>query len=139
MSPEAEPTTTVRDVADLPAVEDYDFADSRFLFVQAGSAIFYTRVLAKSTMPTHAHQECHQFSFIVAGSGYVEIEGRRIEVNKGMCIRIPAGQSHLWHNPNDVPLEYLEVKTPARGDYSMIKFVKDRYPDTDDNSLGINV
>ncbi|UCD28818.1 MAG: cupin domain-containing protein [Planctomycetota bacterium] len=139
MSSNAKPTIAVQLLDDLQPVEAYDFADSRFLFVQPEMGLFYTRVMARSTMPAHVHQTAHQFSFIVGGKGSVEIGDRRIEVEKGMCIRIPAGLSHSWHNPGDEMLEYVEAKIPARRDSNMIDFVKDRFPNIDDRQLAIDL
>ncbi|MHC4444424.1 MAG: cupin domain-containing protein [Planctomycetota bacterium] len=102
-------------------------------------ALFYTRVMPHSTMPAHVHEDAHQFSFIVSGAGQVEMKERSIEVAKGMCIRIPAGVYHSWHNPNNEMLEYMEAKIPASGDSDMISFVKNRFSDIDNQRLGIDV
>jgi mannose-6-phosphate isomerase-like protein (cupin superfamily) len=90
-------------------------------------------------MPAHVHPDCHQFSFIVSGHGQVEANDVRIDVNRGICVRIPAGVSHAWHNPGDEPLEYVEVKIPATGETDMIRYVKDLFPRFDDHQLGINI
>jgi len=127
----------IQQVDDLQPAEAYDFADSRFLFVQPEMGMFYTRVMPNSTMPAHVHEDCHQFSFIVSGRGKVEIGDSHFEMSRGQCIRIPAGQTHSWHNPHPETLEYLEVKIPTGAGKDMVRFVKDRFPEIDDHLLAI--
>ena len=132
-------TTAVQCIDDLPMIEDYPTADSRFVFVQEEFALFYTLVKPHSTMNSHVHPKAHQFSFIVQGTGQVEMGDQRLDVKKGMCIRIPAGVYHSWYNPNDQMLDYLEVKIPSRGSPDMIRYCKDIFPNIDDRKLGIGI
>jgi mannose-6-phosphate isomerase-like protein (cupin superfamily) len=128
----------VRDVEQLAPVEAYDFADARFLFVMAQAGIFYTRVMPRSTMPSHVHEGCHQFSFIVRGRGTIEIPNRRLDVRPGLCVQIPAGTPHAWHNPFDHMLEYLELKVPREGAPDMIEYLRRLFPQHDNQTLAIH-
>lgn len=61
---------------------------------------------------THSRRSEHWF--VVRGKGFVTLEGKRIDVQRGDAVDIPVGAAHRIQNTGDGPLLFVEVQ---HGDY----------------------
>lgn len=55
----------------------------------------------KTDVHSHGHEE---FSYIVAGSGWIAIEDERHHCQQGDFVFVPAFARHAWWNDGDIPL-----------------------------------
>jgi mannose-6-phosphate isomerase len=61
---------------------------------------------------THSRRSEHWF--VVRGTGFVTIDGKRIDVQRGDAVDVPVGAAHRIQNTGDAPLLFVEVQ---HGDY----------------------
>jgi mannose-6-phosphate isomerase-like protein (cupin superfamily) len=62
-------------------------------------------------MPLHAHEDGEQCYYILAGKGYLVMEGNSYELAPGMAAFIPMGVEHYTENPGDELFTYVEFRT----------------------------
>ena len=132
-------TVAVRDAAALAAAEQYNEADSKYLFVQPQLGMFLNTVYVGQEMSEHVHDEYHQFVYVVEGRGRGHIAGEPVALRPGISIRVPAGVPHAWRNSGDGPLTYVELKVPAGPDANLQQYVEQSLPDVDRRLLGIDL
>lgn len=60
----------------------------------------------------HAHRDEHWFA--VKGQGVITLEGRKIFLNPGEAVDIPAGSAHRAANQDREPFVFIEIQ---RGSY----------------------
>ncbi len=80
-------------------LRDTDAFKSKIILVQPKQQISYQ---------SHKHREEHWV--ITRGKGEVVLNDEVIAVEPGIYIKIPAGAKHRIRNPNDTPIEFVEVQ-----------------------------
>jgi mannose-6-phosphate isomerase-like protein (cupin superfamily) len=60
----------------------------------------------------HAHKLAEESFLVTRGTGVIEVDGRRIEVNQGDCVFVQAGERHTVINEGDTRLECVIATSP---------------------------
>lgn len=103
-STEARPTVThLRDIAAQPE----PYADYRPLFVTRRLNVTHVHVAPTETVPSHVHDGEDQIYYVVSGSGFVELDGQRTDVEAGSGVLITLGTQHAITNTGSEPLDYV--------------------------------
>jgi len=76
-----------------------------------GAVLRYLAAYRRAELPARAATKSFAdareqvFLFVLAGRGELEADGRRVELEEGLAVVIPAGLSYRFDNPSDRPLE----------------------------------
>lgn len=62
--------------------------------------------------PRNRHRGADQWLYVVSGSGFARIEGRKVPLRTGTLLWIEAGERHEVRNSGRVPLRTLNLYTP---------------------------
>jgi quercetin dioxygenase-like cupin family protein len=60
-------------------------------------------------IPRHRHGSIEHEQVVLEGAMVVDLDGRRVELEAGQCLFIPAGVAHAYENQRDVPVRFLCV------------------------------
>lgn len=66
----------------------------------------------KSVGPREIHKRTDQIILVLDGSGAIEINGEREDINPMQCVLVPANSQHSVFNTSNVPLFFFTVNVP---------------------------
>jgi mannose-6-phosphate isomerase-like protein (cupin superfamily) len=62
--------------------------------------------------PGNCHRGSDQWLYVVAGSGFASVAGRRVPLKAGMLVLIGRGEEHEIRNTGRAPLKTLNLYVP---------------------------
>lgn len=73
----------------------------------AAQTVGIARILPGQKNPGHFHPNCEEVLHVISGKGVHSFDGRTVELQAGMTIRIPIGTKHNMANTGAEPLVTL--------------------------------
>jgi mannose-6-phosphate isomerase-like protein (cupin superfamily) len=83
------------------------YADYRPVFDTKRLNVTHVRIHPGATVPAHTHTDEDQVYYVATGTGFVELDGVRTDVEAGTCVLIPLGTEHAITNTGSQPLDYV--------------------------------
>jgi mannose-6-phosphate isomerase-like protein (cupin superfamily) len=96
----------IKHLRDL-AVSPEPYADYRPIFETKRLNVTHVSIHPGQTVPAQTHQYEDQIYWVQSGSGFVELDGARIDVSAGSAVMIPLGTEHLITNTGSTQLDYV--------------------------------
>lgn len=69
--------------------------------------------------PAHAHEDLVEVFYVLSGCGEVELDGERLLLEEGSCLRVDPGEMHEVINSGATPLDLLYFALRSGPDYSL--------------------
>ncbi|MBS4174705.1 cupin domain-containing protein [Bacillus sp. FJAT-49736] len=94
-----------------------DQCDGWHLVKNNDLSVIHERVPAHTSEVRHYHQHSRQFFFVLSGSAVLELNGERINLNKGEGVEVPPLLPHQMKNESNGEIEFLVISQPhSHGD-----------------------
>jgi mannose-6-phosphate isomerase-like protein (cupin superfamily) len=96
----------INDLRDIE-IHAEPYADYRQIFETKRLNVTHVSIKPGETVPSHVHTDEDQIYYVVSGTGFVELDGKRTDVGAGSGVMIPLGTQHLITNTGSGPLDYV--------------------------------
>lgn len=103
----------VIDVNSLPT-HAKEYSDNKHIVRRDELKISLVNVRRGSSIPAHVHEEEEQFYYVLQGEGNLRLAEEAHALRPGVAVCIPRGVCHGVANPNDMPLEFLDILIAKR-------------------------
>lgn len=80
-----------------------------------GAAVFVQTIMPAGGPAAHVHADTDEFFYVLDGEIDVWIDGRHVNLSKGMSATLPRGIAHRFDNLGATPVTVLTVVTPGCG------------------------